>query len=154
MRTARFYGRAGYTLVELAVVIMMLSIVTVLSYYKLQPALEHGKVNSAAAVMAADLQYAQIIAARQRKPVVVIATVATQSYVIRDRASATTVFRTRYLGSGTDYALDELSGSPSTTIQVFATGVTPTTTTFTLGLNGYKRLVKFSKAGQIRIIKY
>jgi prepilin-type N-terminal cleavage/methylation domain-containing protein len=146
-------ARAGYTLVEMVIVICALSILSVMSYVKLQPSLEHGKVNSAAAVMAADFQYAQLMAARQRKPVVIIITTATQSYVIRDRSDASLVFRTRYLGANTDYSLDQMSGSPSTSVQVFATGITPVTTTFTLGLHGYQRLVKFTKAGQVRVLK-
>jgi prepilin-type N-terminal cleavage/methylation domain-containing protein len=144
---------AGYTLIEMAIVIVALSILSVLSYVKLQPSLEHGKVNSAAAVMAADFQYAQLMAARQRKPVVIIIVPATRSYIIRDRTNATQVFRTRYMGANTDYSLDMMTGNPSTSIQVFATGITPVTTTFTLGLRGYLRLVKFTKAGQVRVLK-
>lgn len=142
---------AGYTLVELAVVLLALSIMSLLSYVRLKPALEHGKVNAAASVMASDLQYAQLMAAKGRKPVVVILTVATQQYIIRDRANWALVFRTRYLGSGTDYSLSSMSGT-ATTLEVFPTGVTRTTTTFTLGLNGYTRQVKFTKAGQIRVV--
>lgn len=144
-------GTAGYTLVELATVLVLLGIVSFLSYLRLKPTLEHGKVNGAASVMASDLQYAQLMAAKQRKPVVVILTVATQQYIIRDRANASLVFRTRYLGSGTDYSLNSMSAT-STTLEVFPTGVTRTTTTFTLGLNGYTRQVKFTKAGQVRVV--
>jgi hypothetical protein len=92
-----------------------------------------------------------MLAARQRKPVVIILTSATQQYIIRDRQDATKVFRTRYLGPGTDYGLSALTGP--TSVQVFPTGVTPATTTFTLGLNGYQREVKFTKAGQVRVIR-
>ena len=146
-------GRAGYSLIELATVLVALSILSIVSYTKLAPALEHGKVNGAAAVMAGDLAYAQLLAARQRTPVVVIVTGATQSYVIRDRANGSLVYRTRYLGTDTSYNLDELSTSPASSLQIFPTGVTLQTTTFTLGLRGYKRQVKFTKAGQVRISK-
>jgi Tfp pilus assembly protein FimT len=145
-------GNAGYTLVEMGLVVIALSLLTVMSYVKLQPALEHGRVNSAAAVVASDLQYAQLTAARQRKPVVVVVTTSTQSYVVRDRADATLIFRTRYMGSSTDYTLDEFTGT-ATSIDIFPTGVTPTTTTFTLGIHGYRRQVKFTKAGQVRVLK-
>jgi len=147
----RLRSTAGYTLVELAVVLILLGITSFISYIRLRPVLEHGKVNGAAAIMASDLQYAQMIAARQRKPVVVILTVATQQYIIRDRANASLVFRTRFLGAGTDYALDTMSGT-ATSLDVFPTGVTKTTTTFTLGLNGYTRQIRFTKAGQVRVV--
>lgn len=149
-------GTAGYTLVELATVLVLLSIMTFLSYLRLKPTLERGRVNSAAAVMASDLQYAQLMAAKQRKPVVVILTVATQQYIIRDRANASLVFRTRFLGSGTDYSLTSMSCSgcspTASSVEVFPTGVAKTTATFTLGLNAYTRQVKFTKAGQIRVV--
>ena len=130
---------------------MVLGILSVVSYVRLQPALEHGKVNSAGAVLASDLQYAQFVAARQRQPVVVILTPATQSYVIRDRADAARIFRSRYMGADTDYNLDEFSAT-SSSLEIFPTGVTRSTTTFTLGLGGYRRAVRFSKAGQIRVL--
>jgi prepilin-type N-terminal cleavage/methylation domain-containing protein len=148
---ARLEGTSGYTFVELAVVLVLIGIISVISYQKIRPALEHAKVNSAASVLASDLSYAQMLAARQRKPVVIILTSVTQQYIIRDRADGTKVFRTRYFGSDTEYGLTQLTGSAS--VEVFPTGVTRATTTYTLGLNGYQRQVKFTKAGQIRVVR-
>jgi prepilin-type N-terminal cleavage/methylation domain-containing protein len=150
-------GTAGYTLVELAVVVVLLGIMSLVSYVRLGPTFERGKVNGAASVLAGDLAYSQMIAAKSRKPVVVILTVATQQYIVRDRADASRVYRTRYLGSGTEYALNLMSCSgcsPASppSLEVFPTGVSRATATFTLGLNGYTRQVKFTKAGQVRVI--
>ncbi|MBI4500975.1 MAG: prepilin-type N-terminal cleavage/methylation domain-containing protein [Gemmatimonadetes bacterium] len=141
---------AGYTLIELLIGLFLLSLLSLMTYIRLQPGLEHGKVNGAASVFAIDLQYAQQLAAQQRKPVVVIMTAATASYVIRDRANASTIFRTRYLGNDTDYTLDEFDCTASS-LEIFPTGVTRTTTTCTLGRNGYRKQVKYTKAGQIRV---
>jgi len=149
--TRRARGTAGYTFVELAVVLLLLGVMSVVSYARLTPALERAKVNSAASVLAADLAYAQTLAARQRKPVVIILTSATQQYLVRDRSDATKVYRTRYLGSDTEYALTTLTGPSS--LEVFPTGVTRTTSTFTLGRSGYTREVKFTRAGQIRVVR-
>src|ERR1051326_204786 len=140
----------GYTVIELLIGLFLLSVLSVLTYVRLQPNLEHGKVNGAASVLAQDLQYAQQLAAKQRKPVVVIVTSATKSYVIRDRANAAAIFRTRYLGSDTDYNLDEFTFS-SSSLELFPTGVIRSTITFTVGLNGYRKQVTFTKAGQIRV---
>jgi hypothetical protein len=71
---------------------------------------------------------------------------------VRDRADAALVFRARYMGADTDYALDELTTTGGS-MEIFPTGVTRTTTTYTLGLHGYQRQVKFSKAGQVRILR-
>ena len=146
----KIQSRGGYSLIELLIGLFVLSLLSLLSYIKLKPGLEHGKVNGAASVIALDLQYAQQLAAQQRKPVVVIVTSAAQSYVIRDRANSATVFRTRYMGTGTDYTLDEFTCS-ATSLEIFPTGVTRATTTFTVGLNGYEKQIKFTKAGQIRV---
>jgi Tfp pilus assembly protein FimT len=135
----------------MSLAVLILGIMSVFSYVKLRPVLEHSKVNGAVAVVASDLQYAQFLAARQRTPIVVIVTPATKSYVIRDRADATRIFRTRYLDSNTDYSLDSLSAT-SASMVIFANGITSASVTFTPWLNGYSRQVKFTKAGQIRIL--
>ena len=144
-------NEAGYTLIELWIAVFVLSVISMFSYVKLKPALEHGKVNGASSVLAADLQYAQFLAARQRKPVVLIVNTSAKSYLIRDRANSSLAFRTRYLGSDTEYTLDSFTSTASS-LEIFPTGVTRTTTTFTLGSNGYSKLVRFTKAGQIRVI--
>jgi prepilin-type N-terminal cleavage/methylation domain-containing protein len=144
-------NEAGYTLIELWIAVFVLSVISMLSYVKLKPALEHGKVNGASSVLAADLQYAQFLAARQRKPVVLIVNTSAKSYLIRDRANSSLAFRTRYLGSDTEYTLDSFTSTASS-LEIFPTGVTRTTTTFTLASNGYSKLVRFTKAGQIRVI--
>lgn len=132
-------------------VLLMMGIVLALASPRLRPALEHAKVNAAASVLAVDLQYAQMLAARQRRPVVVIIVPSTEQYLIRDRPLGGTVFRTRLFGQDSEYHLDELT-STDWAMEVLPTGITYTTTTFTLGRAGYRRLVKFTKAGQIRVL--
>jgi Tfp pilus assembly protein FimT len=148
----RVSNEAGYTLIELWIGVFMLGVLSMMSYTRMRPALEHARVNGAASIVASDLQYAQLLAARQRKPVVMVLNTTTKSYVIRDRANASLLYRTRYLGADTDNGLDALLVIPSTTIVVFPTGVTPATSTFTVGLKGYQRQVRFSRAGQVRVL--
>lgn len=148
---SRQRGPAGYTLVELAIVLVVMGILSALASARLRPALEHGKVNAAASVLAVDLQYAQMLAARQRRPVVVIVVPSTKQYLIRDRPAGGTVFRTRLLGQDTEYTLDELISTVSA-MEVFPTGTTRAPTTFTVGLGGYRRQVRFTRAGQIRVL--
>ena len=148
----RFSNEYGYTLIELWIGVFMLGLLALMSYTRMRPALEHAKVNGAASIVAADIQYAQLLAARQRKPVVMVLNTTNKSYVIRDRANASLLFRTRYLGTDTDNGLDALLVIPSTTIVVFPTGVTSATSTFTVGLKGYQRQVRFSRAGQVRVL--
>ena len=148
MRTIR--SRTGFSLIEIVVVLAMTAIITSFAFWRMGPAFERAKVRRGASMLAADLQYAQMIAARQRKPVVLITVPATKSYFVRDAQVPTTIYRERFLGAGTDFGLDFFSATPST-VEIFPNGVTQVTANFQVGLNTNTRNVKFTRAGQIRI---
>ena len=141
----------GYTLIEMVVVIAVAGIVMAVGVVQLAPALEHANVRAAANVVAGDLQYAQILAVRYRKPIAVIVASSTKQYLIRDRDDATNVYRTRLLGPDTDFGLDELTSSP-TSVELFPNGLARETMVMTLGLHGFQRNVRLTRAGQIRIL--
>lgn len=139
----------GFTLIETIMVLVVFGIVVSVAVYRMGPGIERARVSRAAAVFAADLQYAQMVAARQRRPVAVIVTPAVQGYQIRDSQS-TTVFRERFIGPDTDYGIGSVTASPST-IEIFPNGVTSQTATITLDLNGQRKQVRYTRAGQIRV---
>ena len=141
-------NRRGYTVVELVIVIIVLGILGAFTYVRLAPALERGRVRGAASVLAGDLQYAQVLAARLRVPVTVTMDGTAITYQIAARGG--TVYRSRDLGSTGDYGLDELTASP-TTLEVFPNAIAAQSATYTFGLNGYRQQVTFSRAGQIRV---
>lgn len=140
----------GFTLIELLITIVVAGILTTLGYLRLAPALVHARVQRAATVVATDLQYAQLLAVRQRQPVAVIVDDALKGYIIRLRDTAVT-FRRRYFGADADFGLDSLGASPATVV-LYPSGVTTGTITVGLGLNGYTRRVKMTRSGQIRIL--
>ncbi len=107
-------------------------------------------MRSAASILAADLQYAQMIAAQLRQPVVVIFTPGLNMYLVRDRAGGT-VFRERFMGTDTEYQVQTLSAIPSA-VEIFPNGVATETLTASLDINGFTRQVKLSRAGQIRVL--
>lgn len=150
--TSVSHHRAGFTLLEAVIVLVVLGIMTSVVIWRSGPAVTRAKVARAASVVAADLQYAQAMAARQRKPVAVVVTTATQAYVIRDAATAT-VFRERYLGANTDYGVESMTVTPSSTLEILPNGMPKQTTNFTVTLQGAQREVKITRAGQIRIVK-
>jgi Tfp pilus assembly protein FimT len=133
----------------LALGIMM--ILAGLGTARLVVSFEHAKVRRAAAILTADLQYAQGMAARQRRPVAVILNPDLRSYVIRDRASGV-VYRQRFLGDDTDFDVQVLTSDQGSSLELFPTGVTRTTTTFTIGVKDYQRQVTLTQAGQIRLL--
>lgn len=151
LAACRHSGLAGYTVIELAVTLAVAGLLAALAYWGMGAGLERARVNRVAGMLAADLQYAQVMAARQRTPVVVIVDPSVKMYLIRDRGDATLVFRERFVGPDTDYRVGSLSASPTTAVEVFPNGVARETTTFTVGLNGYDRNVKLTRAGQIRL---
>jgi type II secretion system protein H len=141
--------RAGFTLVELVMVVAIMAILTSVAFWRLGPSVRRSKVNRSASTLAADIQYAQLVAAQQRKPVVIIISEPLKSYIIRDSDSAQ-VFRERYLGEETDFGLDVLDAT-STTVEVFPNGVVRNATDITVEIDDYRRKVRITRAGQIRI---
>jgi prepilin-type N-terminal cleavage/methylation domain-containing protein len=151
---SRGYGNtscSGYSLIELLIAIVLMGILASTAIYRLSPSVQHARVNRAANVVAGDLQYAQLLAVRQRRPVVLLVNNSVKSYIIRMRDTALT-FRDQYFGPDTDYVLDQFTAAPSTTVQFFPNGVTTGTTTFTLALGSYTRHVRVTRAGQVRIV--
>ena len=151
IRRIRRSSTAGYTFIEMITAFAVLSILTATVIMSMGPALRHGKVNNAANVVAGDLHYAQSLAVKHRRPIAVVVQTATKQYVIKDRDNPT-VYLTRFLGPESEFSLDELTASP-TSVELYPNGVVRATTTFTVGLDGYQRQVRLTRAGQIRIIR-
>jgi prepilin-type N-terminal cleavage/methylation domain-containing protein len=140
----------GFTLIELVITIVVMGILTAVGYLGLAPALTHAHVQRAATVVATDLEYAQMLAVRQRQPVAVIVDNALKGYIIRLRDTAVT-YRDRFFGADGDLLLDSLAATPSTVV-LYPNGVAAGTIIFSLGLNGYTRQVSMTRAGQVRIL--
>jgi prepilin-type N-terminal cleavage/methylation domain-containing protein len=141
----------GFTVIEMLLVVVVFGILLSIAYVRLTPSLDHARVNRAAAVLATDLQYARMLAVRQREPIAVIALGSAKAYRIRGR-DTTVIHRERLMGPDTEFALDAFSASPLS-VELFPNGVATTTTTFTLGRQGYQRQVRLTRAGQVRIIR-
>ncbi len=144
--------RTGFTLIEALLVVVIIGILIAVGVWRMGPALERAKVRRVISVMAGDLQYAQLMAARDRQPVVFIVIPSAQAYLIRSRTDSTTIYRERFIGPDTDYAAETLSASPGNTLEIYPNGVARQTTTFTVGRNAYQRQVRITRAGQIRIV--
>ena len=137
-------------MIEMATSMVVAGIVTTVAVVTLGPAVEHAKVRSAANAMAGDFQYAQALAVRHRRPISVVVDSAGRQVVIRDRDQITNSYRTRPMGSDSDFSLDQLSTTGSS-VEFFINGVAGSTITVTLGLRGFSRQVRVSRAGKIRV---
>ncbi|MCZ6916817.1 MAG: GspH/FimT family pseudopilin [Gemmatimonadetes bacterium] len=147
----RHPGNAGYSLVELLAVMTVMTLLMAIVIPVASPMLERTRVNGAANVLASDLQNAQALAVQHRTPIR-ISMPAPMEYQIFERNNPGTIYRTRTLGPNSEFRLDELTAT-SSTIDLFPNGVARATVTFTLGLNGYQRRVRLTRAGQIRILR-
>jgi len=144
LRTA---GRRGYTIIELLFVMIIIGVIVGITFVQLGPTLGRARVRGAASILAGDLQYAQVMAARLRTPMIVSVNTTALTYQIVDRSG--TVIRTRDFAAK-DYALSQLDASPAS-LEVFPNAVAAQNATYTVGSNGYRRRVTFSRAGQIRV---
>jgi len=140
----------GYTVIELLIVMIIIGVLAGITYARMAPTIEGARVRGAASLLAGDLQYAQVLAARQRLPVVIAVNSGALTYQIADRAG--TVFRTRDFGTAGDFDLTEVSATPAS-LEVFPNGVSAQSATYTLGIGGNRQRVTFSRAGQVRVTK-
>jgi prepilin-type N-terminal cleavage/methylation domain-containing protein len=139
---------AGYTVIELLLVMIIIGVLAGITYLRMAPTLERARVRGAASMLAGDLQYAQVLAARQRLPVVLAVNAGDLTYQIADRVG--TIYRTRVLGGDGEFDLTEIAASP-TSLEVFPNGVAAQSASYTLGAGPHRQQVTFSRAGQIRV---
>ena len=142
---------AGYTLVEMAIVVAVAGVLLAIATWRFGPALEQAKARHAASAIAADLQYAQMVAARGRWPVVVIINTSLRLVMIRSDTGST-IYRQRFMGADTEFGLTGLSASPANSVKIFPNGVATQTITYTATRGTYTRQIKLSRAGQVRVL--
>jgi prepilin-type N-terminal cleavage/methylation domain-containing protein len=143
-------GRSGFTLLEIVLVVTIVGVMTGFTVYRFGPAFTRARVRAAANVIAGDLQQAQVLAARERQPIVLDLDASARTYEIRDRA-ASTVYVGRSFASGSDYAVDTLIVT-ATVVEFFPNGLTSGSATFRVATGaGYAREVTLTRAGQIRV---
>lgn len=143
-------GRAGYTIIEMAIVIVVASVLMTMVVWRTGPALERARARQAVAAVSGDIQYAQMLAARQREPVVLIVNPSLKLILIRSRGG--TIFRQRFVGPSTEYGIDTLTVTPTNTVELFPNGIATSNMTVQAATQGYRREVRLSRAGQIRVV--
>ncbi len=151
MNVQRAGRRAGFTLTELMMVVVVLGILAAMATPRFYRTVNRSKVNEAAGVVAADLEQAVTLAARRRKPMQLTLSSST-SYTIRDRATAPadTARLTRVLTRAGDQGVESITFSRSP-VQIFPNGTTDGGLTVTLSGAGLTRTVTLSAAGQVRV---
>lgn len=148
--TVRFGdSQTGLTLVELALTVVVLSLLTLMATPRVGAMIHRGRVNRATAVVAADLESAFAIAARQRKPVRLSCACDSTLYRVADRSGGT-VRLSRMLSGDADFGINGLVFSTNP-VEIFPSGIASSPLTVTISGGGRTRQITMTTAGQVRI---
>jgi type II secretion system protein H len=150
--TSNTYSRAGFTVLELIVVVVIFGIMVSLALPSMSRIVRHNRVNRAATVIASDLQNAFATAARSRQPVRIQADNANRSYQFVDRKSGTVLRMRTFYGDTSEYKLTTLTFTPAT-VDVFPSGISSAALTVDLANGDYAKQLTASTAGFVRVSK-
>ena len=144
------YFRFGFSMPELIAVVSILGVMATFAGPAMSRIIRHQRVNRSATVIAADLQNAFAVAARQREPVRIQADAASRSYQFTDRATGAILRIRTFYGDTSEYRLTSLRFTP-TTLDVFPSGLSSAPLTVDLANGDYSKRITASTAGFIRI---
>ena len=139
-------SRLGYTLVEMAVAMVVASLLAMMAQQQVGPMIQRTQVNRATASVAADLEAAFSLAARERRPIRISCCTAA-GYTVADRSDGTVRLRRSLV----DYGVTTLVFSASP-VDIFPSGVASSADTVTIGAAGYTRRIVMTSAGLVRIL--
>lgn len=145
------YSRIGFSIFELLIVLAIMGILAAMVGPAMSRIVRHNRANRAATVIAADLQNAFAVAARQREPVRIQADAATKSYQFIDRKSGNVLRIRSFYGDTSEYRLTSLTFTPAT-IDVFPAGVSSGPLVVNLANGDYSRRITASSAGFVRLV--
>lgn len=145
------YAPLGFTLLELLVVVLIVGILATMTGPAMSRIVRHNRVNRSATLIAADLQNAFAVAARQREPIRIQADASTKSYQFIDRKSGAVLRIRTFYGDTSEYRLTRLVFTPAT-IDVFPSGISSAALRVDLSNGDYSRQVTASTAGFIRML--
>jgi prepilin-type N-terminal cleavage/methylation domain-containing protein len=140
--------RAGFTLIELLIVVVIGGIAGAVAVPSVSRSLAQSRAQQTASIIAADMQLAHSMAARQRRPVTIAIDEGTLHLRVFDTATPSRVFSSRSLGqSGGHIALK----TDPAQVTIFPSGLASGNLTVQLGSGSSRRKVEMTRAGQVRV---
>jgi Tfp pilus assembly protein FimT len=141
--------RHGFTILELLVVMLLGIIMVGVISPSISRSLGTTRLQRVVAVISADLELAQSLAARQRTPVGITVDPQARALRVHDAKNGT-VYSERFFDAGSEYPLTSLSAS-STSVVVYPNGLASGPLTLTMNAGGAVRVIDMSRVGQVRV---
>jgi prepilin-type N-terminal cleavage/methylation domain-containing protein len=143
--------RAGFSMLELLVVLVITGVVTGLSMSRFSAYLAHERIAKAAIGIADDLRMAFAIPGRIRRPVRIWCDTTKMQMTVTDRAQSTTYRKTAF-GSRYNLRSTNVAYYPSSSwVEIFPNGFASDTMVITLTAGGYTERIKVSKGGMVQV---
>lgn len=141
--------RAAFTLIEVAIAITVALFVAAMAAPRVTSVQRRMELTQASQVVAADLDLALSLAARQRHPVRLVYSASNGEYALSDRVTGQLLRRRRLAGSS-DWRVDSASFLPDT-IDVSPSGLASSAVTVMLLGSGGSRRVTMTRTGIVRV---
>jgi len=143
--------RAGFSMLELLVVLVITGVVTGLSMSRFSAYLAHERIAKAAIGIADDLRMAFAIPGRIRRPVRIWCDTTRMQMTVTDRAQSTTYRKTAF-GSRYNLKSTNVAYYPASSwVEIFPNGFASDTMVITLSSSGYTERIKVSKGGVVQV---
>lgn len=143
------FVRGGFTLLEMAIVLVILGVVSAIAVPRYAVTLRHQRVNQAANVVAADLELAGALAAQRRVPLQLRVDPAARAYELVTRDSQRVVLR-RPLGLDSEWKIESLQATPPV-VEFLPGGTLTAPMQLVLASPGRQRTVTISRAGLVKV---
>jgi type II secretion system protein H len=143
--------RPGFTLIEMLVVSILIGITLGFAAPSVGRSLARMKLERAATAIAADMRLGPSLAARQKSPVRMNIDASGRQYTITDRTSGD-VLVSRNLAAGSEFDVALLLSVPDQ-VDFYPNGIASDSMRITIRSAGQTRIVRMTRAGQVRIIQ-
>lgn len=142
--------RRGFTMIEMAVVLTMISLVAAISLGRILRAATDWRVARAAQAFAEELQSGFALVGRNRKPLTITFDTARMELRIADRAGI--AYRTQPFGPSSEYRLAAQDVALSRlSVEVYPPGLAADSLSFSITKPGKSRRVRMLRGGLVQI---